>query len=62
MSHGLELLATKGTREVVHDAAMNFKLPATVKNLVETYATEKKETAAQIVRDALSEYFERRGY
>lgn len=62
MSHGLELLATKGTREVVHDAAMNFKLPASVKQLIEEYAAEKKETAAQVVRDALSDYFERRGY
>ena len=62
MSNILDALATGSKRPRVHNAQMVTKLPASVKELVESYAAERQESAADVVRDALREFFERRGY
>lgn len=64
----LSKLTGGGRRERVHNAQMVFKAPADVKSLVESYAAEQTEakgytvSAADVLRFAIAEYFERRGY
>ncbi len=57
-----DALKTGGKRVKTHDAQVVFKLPATAKALVETIAAKRGVDAAVVYRDALAEYFEKRGY
>lgn len=58
----LAALSTGGKRVRVHDAQMVTKLPKAVKALVNEYAATKEWSEADVVRAALAEFFERRGY
>lgn len=62
MSTVADSLRTGGKRARTHDAQMVTKLPARAKALVTEVATAQGVSEAAIVRDALAEYFERRGY
>lgn len=44
------------------DAQMVTKVPSSAKVLVKAIADDAGKTEGAIVRDALAEYFERRGY
>lgn len=55
-------LRTGGKRAKVHDAQAVFKLPATAKALVAKIAEKESMSEGAIHREALAEYFERRGY
>lgn len=44
------------------DAQMVTKLPSSAKTLVNAIAADTGKSEGAIVREALSEYFERRGY
>lgn len=57
-----DTLRTGGKRVKIHDAQMVFKLPKRAKELVNEIATKQEESEGGIVREALAEYFERRGY
>lgn len=58
----LAALSTGGKRVKVHDAQMVVKLPRAVKALVEEYAAGHDNSANGVVREALAEFFTRRGY
>ena len=64
----LSRLTGGSRRPRVHNAQMVFKAPADVKALVEQYAAEQSEakgytiSAADVLRFAIAEYFERRGF
>lgn len=58
----LAALNTAGKRARVHDAQMVIKLPAQVKALVAEQATANDVSEATIVRWALADYFQRRGF
>ena len=62
LGNALGALATTGKRAKIHDAQMVFKLPKQVKDLVEEYAEAQETSAGTIVRFAVAEYFERRGF
>ena len=62
VKEGLAAMRTENKRPRVHDAQMVTKLPKPVKALVEQYAKDHAMAAADVVRDALAEYFTRRGY
>jgi len=62
MAHGLELLGGTEKRVRIHDSSINFKLPAAVKVLVNEYAEIQKVSEATVVRWALADFFERKGY
>ena len=63
MGKNIEALRSGSKRTKTHDAQMVFKLPAAVKELVESIGREKfNDSAAEVVRDALGEYLEKRGY
>lgn len=49
-------------REKVNDAQIVVKLPKAVKGLISEVATKDHVSDATIVREALGEYFNRRGY
>jgi hypothetical protein len=55
-------LNSGGKRTRLHDAQMVVKLPASAKALVKEVAGKEDVSEATIVRWALAEYFERRGY
>ena len=61
-SIALAALKSGGKRVRVHDAQMVTKLPKAVKSLVNEYAAGRNWSEADVVRDALAEYFDRRGY
>lgn len=61
-STALAALKTGGKRVRVHDAQMVTKLPKAVKSLIKEHADRIGESEGAVVRDALAEYFERRGY
>lgn len=62
MSTTIEALNSGGKRVKTHDAQMVVKLPASAKALVKTVADKEEVSEATVVRWALAEYFERRGY
>lgn len=62
ITEGLKAMRGSGKRPKVHDAVLITKLPKAVKALVQEYAKGSEVSDATIVRDALGEYFERRGY
>lgn len=62
MTTTIEALNSGGKRARVHNAQMVIKLPESAKDLVNTIAVKEKVSEAQVVRSALAEYFERRGY
>lgn len=62
MSNLIEALSGTGKRERVHNAQMVLKLPLAAKQLVNAVAQEDNVSDSAIVRIALAEYFERRGY
>lgn len=62
MANELAALRSGGKRLRVHDAQMVVKLPATVKALVESIGAKREESGATVVREALAEYLEKRGY
>lgn len=59
---GLAALHTAGRRVKIHDAQMVVKLPKAVKALVQEYGAGRNESEATVVRQALAEFFERRGF
>lgn len=62
MSNALADLRTGGKRTRVHDAQLVIKLPSRAKELVKQVADGREVSEATIVRDAIAEYLERRGY
>lgn len=62
MSTTIEALNSGGKRVRIHDAQLVVKLPGTAKTLVKTVADAESVSEATIVRWALAEYFEKRGY
>jgi hypothetical protein len=62
VSNTLADLTNGGKRTKIHDAQMVTKLPAAAKALVTKVATDQGVSEADVVRTALAEYFERRGY
>lgn len=55
-------LRSGGSRQKIHNDQMMVKLPSAVKKIVENIGTETGTSASAVVRDALAEYLERRGY
>ena len=62
MSNIIETLSSGGKRARIHDAQMVTKLPKRAKELVSEVAKARDVSDSTIVREALGEYFERRGY
>lgn len=62
MSNTLNDLTNGGKRTKVHDAQMVTKLPSGAKALVKKVAEAQGVSEADIVRHAIAEYLERRGY
>lgn len=62
MTSTIEALTTGGQRARIHNAQMVVKLPQSAKDLVSTIAAKEGSSDAAVVRHALAEYFERRGY
>lgn len=60
--NALAALQSGGKRAKIHDAQMVTKLPQAVKDLVNEYGKGRGESEATVVRTALAEFFERRGY
>lgn len=54
-------LSTGGKRQKIHDAQQVFKLPSAAKALIKQEADRKGKSEGAIIRDAIAEYFERRG-
>lgn len=52
----VDQLSAVTKRDKVHDATMNFKLPAAVKEVVEELAKERGVFPAVILREALADY------
>jgi hypothetical protein len=62
MTSTIDQLTNGGKRVKTHDAQMVTKLPKLAKDLVRQAAEHQGVTDADIVRTALAEYFQRRGY
>lgn len=62
IDQALAALHNNNRRVRVHDAQMVIKLPSAVKALVKSYGTGRNESEATVVRQALAEFFERRGF
>jgi len=62
MATAVDALRAGGKREKIHDAQMVFKLPQKAKDLVKTIGDKNGQSEGAVVRDALAEYLERRGY
>ncbi len=62
MSDITDALNTSGRRKRTHDAQMVVKLPSSAKDLLRTAAQSQDVSDATIVRWALAEWFEKRGY
>lgn len=58
----LEALTSGSKRPKIHDAQMVTKLPKAVKELVKEYGQNRGDSEGAVVRLALAEFFERRGY
>ena len=61
-AQALAALQSGGKRARIHNAQMVIKLPAAVKDLVGDYADTSGSSEAAVVRQAIAEFFERRGY
>lgn len=62
MSNVISALSSGGKRARIHDAQIVTKVPNRAKELLGEVADKRKVSEAVIVREALAEYFERRGY
>lgn len=62
MSDVTDALNTVGKRTRTHDAQMVIKLPASAKKLVRAAGEAQGVSDATIIRWALAEWFEKRGY
>lgn len=62
MSNTIDQLTNAGKRTRTHDAQMVIKLPAHAKELVNKAAEAQGFSSATIVRFAIAEYLDRRGY
>lgn len=62
MSDVNDALRSGGKRARTHDAQMVIKLPASAKALLREAAESQGVSDATVVRLALAEWFERRGY
>lgn len=62
MSDTIDKLTNGGKRVKTHDAQMVTKLPSAAKALIKKAADNQGVTEADVVRQALAEYLERRGY
>ena len=62
MSNTIDQLTNGGKRVKTHDAQMVIKLPSAAKDLVEKAAEAQGLSGATVVRYAIAEYLERRGY
>lgn len=62
MSDMLVTLRNKGRRTRLMDAQMVIKLPARAKELVAEIAERSETSDSAVVREAIAEYLERRGY
>ncbi len=62
MSNVISALSSGGKRARVHDAQIVTKVPTRAKELIAEIATAREVSDAVIVREALGEYFEKRGY
>jgi hypothetical protein len=58
----LASLASGRKREKINDAQIVTKLPSAVKALISEVATKEGVSDATITREALGEYFHKRGY
>lgn len=58
----IDSLSNGGKRAKVFDEQMVTKVPKRAKELVSEIAAKQGVSDAVIVREALAEYFERRGY
>lgn len=62
MTSTIEALNSSGKRARVQDAQMVVKLPSSAKSLINEIAKKEEVSEAHVVRQAIAEYFERRGY
>lgn len=62
MSNVNEALRSGGKRERTHDAQIVFKLPTSAKELLHEVAVAQDVSEATVIRAALAEWFEKRGY
>lgn len=62
MSNVIAALSSGGKREKIFDEQMVTKVPKRAKELVGEIAEKRGVSDAVVVREALAEYFERRGY
>lgn len=62
MSDVTDALNATGRRKRTHDAQMVIKLPTSAKELLHVAAQSQDVSDATIVRWALAEWFEKRGY
>lgn len=62
MSNTLSALTNGGQRVKTHDAQIMIKLPSAAKALVEKVAEDQGVGSSAVVRAAIAEYLERRGY
>lgn len=58
----LASLSTSRKRERINDAQIVTKLPSAIKKLMEEVAATNGVSAGAINREALGEYFQKRGY
>ncbi len=61
-SDALDACSTVRKRARIHDAQVVTKMPKAMKTLISDFAKGRDWSDADVVRDALAEYFERRGY
>jgi len=57
-----DALRSGSKRPKIFDAQMVTKVPGRAKELVNEIARDRSTSEADVVREALAEYFERRGY
>lgn len=62
MSDLLNSLTAPNKRVKIHDAQMVNKVPKRAKELVEEIAAKREISSSAVVREALGEYFAKRGY
>lgn len=65
MSDTLSILSGGSRRQKIHDATLTVKLPSAAKRLVQRAAADRKGEGwgdSDVVREALAEWFAKRGY
>lgn len=60
--NAIDSLRSSANRKKVHDAQMVLKLPVSAKDMIRMVAHDQGISDAAIVRLAIAEYLERRGY